>query len=85
VKDFRKYEVWQKAHQLTLEVYKATGSYLLLAHDIGLLTDTIYEPLDAEVNRVKRMLNALMQKVKLSDQPPARKSQKPTAKSQEPK
>ena len=28
MKDFRDLQVWQKAHQLTLEVYQATGRFL---------------------------------------------------------
>ena len=108
--------MWEKAHRLTLEVYKATASFpkdelygltsqirraaasvpaniaegcgreskvemarflqismgsaseleyhLLLARDLNLLSQTIYEPLESHVTEVKRMLTSLIQRIK---------------------
>ena len=116
MKDFRDLKVWEKAHQLTLAVYKSTkrfprdevygltgqirracasipanvaegcgrggdaelarflqiamGSaseleyHFLLAHDLGLLDDSVYDELTGEVTEVKRMLTSFLQKLK---------------------
>jgi four helix bundle protein len=116
VKDFRELKVWQKAHQLTLAVYRITAAlpreelygltsqlrrasssiaanlaegcgrngdmefarfcstamgsaseleyHLLLAKDLKLIKSTDYQELDLRATEVKRMLTALMQKLK---------------------
>jgi four helix bundle protein len=116
MKDFRQLIVWQKAHKLTLGVYKATANFpqaelygltsqtrravasipaniaegcgrdgdaelarflqiamgsaseleyhLLLARDLNFLKDTEYEPLQAELIEVKRMLTSFIKKLK---------------------
>lgn len=116
VKDFRELKVWQKAHQLTLAVYRITGAFpreelygltsqlrracssiaanlaegcgrngdlefarfcsmamgsaseleyhLLLAKDLKLLKAADYQELDQRATELKRMLTALMQKLK---------------------
>jgi len=40
-----------------------TEYQLLLAHDLGYLADSDHHALDAQVNEVKRMLNAFIQKL----------------------
>jgi four helix bundle protein len=116
LKDFRELKVWGKAHQLTLDVYRATMSFpkdemygltsqirratssipaniaegcgrgsnidfarflqismgsaseveyhLLLAADLNILTDTQHKQLELQVIEVKRMLSALIHKIK---------------------
>jgi four helix bundle protein len=116
MKDFRKLKVWDRAHQLTLEIYKATsflpkdelfgltaqirrscvsipanvaegcgrgsqaefgrflqvamGSaseleyHLLLAHDLGYLSLSVYQKTSAGVVEIKRMLSSLIRKLK---------------------
>ncbi len=116
MKDFRKLSVWGKAHSLTVEAYRATGTFpkdelyglvsqirrsassvpaniaegcgrdgaaefgrflqialgsaseleyhLLLAHDLGLLSEKDHERLGEQVVEVKRMLTGLVQKLK---------------------
>ena len=116
MQDYRKLKVWEKSHQLTLEVYKATSLFpktelygltsqirracgsipaniaegcgrngtaeltrflhiamgsaseldyhLLFARDLQFLNDVAYEKLEGEVTEVRRMLNALIQKLK---------------------
>ena len=115
MKDFRQLKVWEKAHQMTLAVYKATTTFpqdelygltspirrsgasipaniaegcgrsgdaelarflqiamgsaseleyhLLLAHDLGLLTNSDHDELSRGVTEVKRMLTSLIQKL----------------------
>ena len=115
MKDFRGLVVWQKAHKLTLRIYKVTklfpkeerygltsqmrrasasiaaniaegcgrktdadfsrflvvalGSgteleyHLLLEHDLGLLKDSDYEPLQNDLIEIKKMLNSLIRKL----------------------
>jgi four helix bundle protein len=116
VKDFRELKVWQKAHQLTLAVYRITAAFpreelygltsqlrrasssiaanlaegcgrngdrefarfcsmamgsaseleyhLLLAKDLKLLKPADHQELDQRATELKRMLTALMQKLK---------------------
>jgi four helix bundle protein len=116
LRNFKELKVWEKAHLLTLEVYKVTASFpkdelygltsqtrraaasvpaniaegcgkeskselarylqismgsaseleyhLLLAHDLKLLADPTYHNLEAGVTEVKRMLTALVQRIK---------------------
>jgi four helix bundle protein len=116
MRDFRELKVWQKAHELTLSVYRATKAFpkeeqfgltaqvrrsaesiaaniaegcgrdgdpefarflqiamgsaseteyhLLLAKDLGLLSATGYDPLAGSVEEVKRMLTALIRKLR---------------------
>jgi four helix bundle protein len=116
LKDFRELKVWGKAHQLTLEVYRATATFpkdelygltsqvrraaasipaniaegcgrggniefarflqiamgsaseleyhLLLASDLNILTTAQHSQLELHVVEVKRMLSALIQKIK---------------------
>jgi four helix bundle protein len=116
MKDFRELKVWQKAHELTLGVYRTTKAFpreeqfgltaqlrraaesvaaniaegcgrdgdpefarflqiamgsaseteyhLLLARDLGLLHTTDYDPLAREVEEVKKMLTALIRKLR---------------------
>jgi four helix bundle protein len=116
VKDFRDLKVWQKAHQLTLAVYRTTAAFpreelygltsqlrracssiaanlaegcgwngdmefarfcsmamgsaseleyhLLLAKDLKLIKPVDYQELDQQATELKRMLTALMQKLK---------------------
>jgi four helix bundle protein len=116
MRDFRQIKVWAKAHNLTLEIYRATSRFpreelygltsqlrrscsaipaniaegfgrggnkeiarflqiamgsayeaeyhLLLAIDLGLLTRAGYEWLEPQVIEVKRMLAALLAKVR---------------------
>jgi four helix bundle protein len=116
VRDFRQIRVWEKAHQLTLEIYKVTAQFpkeelygltsqirrgsasipaniaegfgrggnielarflqigmgsafeveyhLLLAKDLGLITKEVNDHLEARIIEVKRMLAALLLKVR---------------------
>jgi four helix bundle protein len=116
MKDFRELKVWQKAHEVTLAVYRATKSFpkeeqfgltaqvrrsaesvaaniaegcgrngdpefarflqiamgsaseteyhLLLAKDLGLLSASEYDPMAGSVEEVKRMLTALIRKLR---------------------
>ncbi len=116
MKDFRQLAVWEKAHKLTLSVYRATNEFpknemygltsqirsasasipaniaegcgrdgdnefarflqiamgsaseldyhLLLAHELGLLDADNYNELNQSLIEVKRMLNALIQRLK---------------------
>ncbi len=116
MKDFRTLKVWEKAHVLTLAIYKATSSFpkqetygvtsqvqraaasiptniaegcgkdsdaelkrffliamgssseleylLLLAHDLGYLSDEIYKNLHGNLVEVRRMLNSFIQRLK---------------------
>jgi len=116
MKDFRELKVWQKAHQLTLAVYRITAAFpreelygltsqlrragssiaanlaegcgrngdmefarfcsmamgsaseleyhLLLAKDLKLIKSADYQELDQRATELKRMLTALMQKLK---------------------
>jgi len=116
LKDFRKLNVWEKAHRLTLAIYKITQSFpaterygltsqirrscasipaniaegcgrggdtefgrfvqiamgsaseveyhLLLARDLSLVNDSHYQQINQDVVEVKRMLTALIQKLK---------------------
>ena len=115
MQDYRKLDVWQRAHQLVLAVYTASAAFpgreaysltdqtrraatslpaniaegcgrettaelrrflfiamgsaseldyhLLLAHDLNYLDATIYQRLNDELNIIRRMLNALIQKL----------------------
>jgi four helix bundle protein len=116
LRNFKELKVWEKAHRLTLEVYKVTSSFpkdelygltsqirraaasvpaniaegcgreskvelarflqislgsaseleyhLLLARDLQILSEATYVPLEAQVTEVKRMLTALIQRIK---------------------
>ena len=116
MKDFRKQEVWQKAHDLALRVYRVTEAFpkkelfgltsqirragvsipaniaegcgrdtdadfarflqiamgsaseleyhLLLAHDLGFLSDSGYESLNNKTTEVKQMLTSFIKKLK---------------------
>ena len=116
MRDFRQIKVWAKAHNLTLEVYKATARFpreeiygltsqirrssssipaniaegfgrggnaelarflqigmgsaseleyhILLSRDLNFVTETVYEQLEQRVVEVKRMLAALLVKVR---------------------
>jgi four helix bundle protein len=120
MRDFKTLEVWQKAHAVTLAVYKASATFpkderygltsrvrrsaasipaniaegcgrrggaelarfltiamgsaseleyhLLLAHDLTFLDNGLYRELDDELARVKRMLNAFIQKLTANGQ-----------------
>ncbi|MBN2003975.1 MAG: four helix bundle protein [Anaerolineae bacterium] len=117
MRDFHTLKIWEKSHQLVLEIYRATQTFpssemygltsqmrragssipaniaegcgrdtnpelahfcqvaagsaseleyhLLLAHDLKLLDDSTYTTLNQQVNEVKRMLNAFIQKLRL--------------------
>jgi four helix bundle protein len=123
VQDFRKLIVWQKAHRLAIDVYRASASFprnelygltsqvrrasasipaniaegcgraggaelgrflqiaqgsaseleyhLLLANDLTFLEERIYVDLNDRVSEVRRMLTALIQKLKNKQQEPA--------------
>lgn len=116
MQDFRDLKVWQRAHEATLAVYRATSTFpreelygltsqlrrsaasvaaniaegrcrgsdaefarflqialgsasetqyhLILAHDLGYVGDTSFEPLFQLSDDVKRMLTSLIQKLK---------------------
>jgi four helix bundle protein len=116
MRDFRKFQVWEKSHQLTLAIYKATNSFpkdelygltsqirraassvpaniaegcgrsgdgdfarflqiaagsaseldyhLLLAHDLGYLSEIEYRGLNPTLLEIKRMLVGLIQNIK---------------------
>ena len=116
MKDFRKQKVWQKAHDLALEVYRVTEAFpktelfgltsqirrasvsipaniaegcgrdtdadfarflqiamgsaseleyhLLLAHDLGFVSDPDYERLNNQTTEVKQMLTSFIKKLK---------------------
>jgi four helix bundle protein len=116
MRDFREIKVWEKAHRLTLEIYKATSKFpreemygltsqtrrssssiaaniaegfgrggnaelarflqigmgsaseleyhILLARDLNLMTKIIYGQLQEQLVEVKRMLAALLVKVR---------------------
>ena len=62
VKDFRELKVWQKAHELTLAVYRDTATFPR-EELYGLLRPADYENLAPRATEPKRMLTALMQKL----------------------
>jgi four helix bundle protein len=116
MRDFRQIQVWEKAHQLTLEIYQVTARFpkdelygltsqlrraaasiaaniaeefgrggdvelarflqiaigsayeveyhILLAKDLSIITKEVDEPLQAHIIEVKRMLAALLLKVR---------------------
>lgn len=116
MQDFKKLTVWQKAHELALEIYQTTSTFpkeeiygltsqlrrasvsipsniaegcgragnaelvhflhialgsaseieyqILLAHDLGFIESTTYEKLFNDVVQVKKMLGALIAKLK---------------------
>jgi four helix bundle protein len=116
MKDFRSLKVWEKAHALTLTIYKSTGEFpkqelyaltnqiqraavsipaniaegcgkdsdaelkryfsiamgssseleylLLLAHDLGYLSENPYNLMHNELVETRKMLNAFIQKLK---------------------
>ncbi|HET7143100.1 MAG TPA: four helix bundle protein [Anaerolineales bacterium] len=118
MKDFRTLKVWEKAHVLTLAIYKSTENFpkqelyaltnqiqraavsiptniaegcgkdsdaelkryfviamgssseleylLLLARDLGYLSDENHQILNNDLTEVRRMLNAVIQKLKTS-------------------
>ena len=118
MRDFRKLVIWQKAHALVLEIYKATGGFpgeerygltnqirrasvsipsniaegsghgselefarylqlaaasasevqyqIILARDLGYLAGESYAELAADVEEVKKMLSALLKRVRAS-------------------
>ena len=118
MKDFRTLKVWEKAHVLTLSIYKATEKFpkqevyaltnqiqraavsiptniaegcgkdsdaelkryfviamgssseleylLLLARDLGYLSDENHQILNNDLTEVRRMLNGFIQKLKIS-------------------
>ena len=132
MRDFRKLDVWRKAHDLALAVNTATKSFprdealgltsrvrrsaasiptniaegcgrngdrefarfldiamgsaselayqVLLAHDLGYLSDETYESLDSEITRVMKMLTSLIRTIRPNVQRPA--TIQPTPKSQ---
>ena len=115
MRDFKALKVWQKAHQLALDVYRATQVFppderfgltahlrksatsipsniavgcgrntdavlarflsiaagsaaeteyqIMLARDLGFLPNSHHDDLNAQVNEVKRMLNAFIQRL----------------------
>ncbi len=115
MRDFKQLKVWQKAHQLVLNVYRLTRGFppderfgltahllrsavsipsniaegcgrqgdkelarflsiaagsaseteyqLLLAHDLGHLDPQTHQDFDTQINEVKRMLNAFIQRL----------------------
>ena len=115
MKDFRKLTVWQKAHRLTLDMYRVTATFpkeeryglmsqmrrsaasspsniaegcgrggdadfarfmriamgsaseleyqILLAHDLGYLTETRHFDCTTQVQEIKRMLTAFLKKL----------------------
>ncbi len=118
MQDFKKLQVWQRAHRFTLALYEATGKfpkeeiygltsqirraavsvpanlaegcgrssnaellrflhismgsaseveyYLVLAHDLHFLDDSLYGQLERDLLEIKRMLNSFIQKLKAS-------------------
>lgn len=118
MQDFKKLQVWQRAHRFTMVLYEATGKfpkeeiygltsqirraavsvpaniaegcgrsstaehlrflhismgsaseveyYLVLAHNLHFLDDTLYAQLERELLEVKRMLKSFIQKLKAS-------------------
>ena len=116
MKDFRTLKVWEKAHALTLAIYKSTEEFpkqemyaltnqiqraavsipaniaegcgkdsdaelkryfvismgsaseleylLLLAHDLGYISDNTYQSMNNELVQTRKMLNAFIQKLK---------------------
>jgi four helix bundle protein len=116
MRDFRKIQVWERAHLFTLKIYKTTYSFpkdelygltsqmrraavsipsniaegcgrdtqaelarfvhisggsaseleyqLILAHDLGYISDEHYPELNSEINEIKRMLNGFEKAVK---------------------
>ena len=115
MQDYKKLKVWERAHRLTLEIYKATNKFpkseiygltsqmrsssasiptniaegtgrnsqaefcrflhismgsaheveyqMLLARDLGFITEEIYTILHDEIIEIQRMLSTLIQKV----------------------
>jgi four helix bundle protein len=116
MRDFREFKVWEKSHNLTLEIYRITASFpkeelygltsqirrscasipaniaegcgrsgnaelarflqismgsaseleyhMLLAHDLKFLNDSDYEHFSTCITELKRMLTALLRKVR---------------------
>jgi len=119
MKDFRKLFVWEKAHKLTLEIYRVTSSFpreelygltsqirrasvsipaniaegcgrdserellrfmriamgssseleyeIILAHDLGYLSDEEFIKVQGDLVEVRKMLNAFIQKLKINN------------------
>jgi len=65
MKDFRKLNVWQKAHRLTLRIYRNTQRFPADERfGLGLLEKTEYTELQNATTEVKRMLTSLISKLK---------------------
>ncbi len=71
MQDFRKLQVWEKSHDLTLRIYDSTSGsaseteYLIpLAHGLKYLNPGQYAELIDAIIRVKKMLTALLKKLR---------------------
>jgi hypothetical protein len=60
IKRFEDLNVWQKSHELVLEVYKVTQYHLLLAKDLKYLSEIKYQALFNLSKELGRMLNGLI-------------------------
>lgn len=78
MRDYRKYEVWQKAHKLTLYIYADFARFLdmalgscheseyaiLLIKDLRYISEELYTETDSKINEVKAMLIGLLKKIR---------------------
>ncbi len=54
MRDYKKYKVWELGHKVTLAI---------LARNLGYIDDPEYIELDNSINKTKRSLNKLIQKL----------------------
>lgn len=60
IKDFYDLETWQKAYKLTLEIYKITQNFLLLAKDLGFINANICTKLMNKEDKARQLINGLI-------------------------
>ena len=79
MQDYRNLKVWQRSHQLTLEVYQMTGRFpaderfgltrqMLLARDLNFMDSSAYQKLADELAEIRRMLYTFNQTLRAKNQ-----------------
>jgi hypothetical protein len=69
MQDFRNLKVWDKAHELALDIYRITWGFPkheLLARDLGFLSQEDHQHLQSRVTEIKRMLATFIGKLRVS-------------------
>jgi hypothetical protein len=63
MQDFKKSQVWQKSHDLTLRMYE-TEYLILLARDLKYLDTDLFAGLMDTIIEVRKMLTSLLRRLK---------------------